>query len=107
MAGEGDKQPAALKGTNWPLRIAKWALGLVLGLALIVIAALYVLDTGVGHRFIVQRIAALAPASGLKISIGRIDGSIYSVARIRDLRVSDNKGLIFSSPDVLLDWTPL
>lgn len=106
MAGEGE-DVVVVRRTNWPLRIAKWGLGLVLGLALAAIAALYVLDTGVGHRFIAQRIAALAPASGLKISIGRIDGSIYSVARIRDLRVSDNKGLIFSAPDVLLDWTPL
>src|SRR3546814_6088985 len=64
------------------------------------------LDTGAGHRFVVARVAALSPSSGLKIRIGRIEGSIYKNAVLQDVRLYDNKGLFLSSPRVELDWWP-
>ncbi|HVF95097.1 MAG TPA: translocation/assembly module TamB domain-containing protein [Sphingomonas sp.] len=64
-------------------------------------------DTQVGHRFVAQRIAAIRTPTGLRFSVGRIDGSLYSDTRLVDLRVYDLDGLVFAAPRVTLDWSPL
>ncbi len=69
------------------------------------VAAL-IADTSFGHRLIADRIAALAPSSGLRIRIGRIEGSIYGKAQLRDVRLADPSGVFFESGDVALEWTP-
>jgi len=79
---------------------------LFVAIGLIFAAALAWLDSGPGHRFVVQRIANLAPESGLKISIGRIDGSIYDASVLHDVQLSDPEGVFFSSPGIALDWWP-
>jgi translocation and assembly module TamB len=88
------------------LRIARWFIGGLLALALLAGALLLIADTSFGHRLIADRIAALAPASGLRVKIGRIEGSIYGAARLRDVRLYDARGLFFESNDVALDWKP-
>lgn len=88
-------------------RLAHW---LGMGLVLLLLAmglAMWALDTGPGHRFIADRVAALSPSSGLKVRIGRIDGSIYSRATLRDVRLYDPKGLFLEVPELRLDWRPL
>lgn len=75
-------------------------IGLLIGLIGITV------DSDAGHRFIADRIAELRPASGLRIHVGRIDGSIWRHARIRDLRLSDPHGLFLEAPEVTLDWRP-
>lgn len=98
-------QPALRK----PLRrrVAHW-LGVGLVLLLLGIGALmWALDTGPGHRFLADRVASLSPSSGLKIRIGRIDGSIYSRATLRDVRLFDPQGLFLEVPELRLDWRPL
>ncbi len=88
------------------MRVAKALLAGLLGLLLLVLALAGLADTGPGHRFLADRIARLEPRSGLRIEIGAIEGSIYSRARIRGLRLSDPKGLFFDAPSVDLDWSP-
>lgn len=73
----------------------------------LILAALVVLDSSLGHRLVADRIAALAPGSGLRIEIGRIDGSIYGAAKLRDIRVSDPEGVFLTVPEAELDWRPL
>ncbi len=88
----------------------RWLRRLLAGLLAVTVligALLWTADTDWGHRIIANQIAKQAPKSGLKIRIGRIDGSIYGKARIRDLRLYDPKGLFFESPDVALDWRPV
>ena len=83
------------------------ALGLaLLGFVALVLATLWGIDTGPGHRLIADRIAALHPASGLRIRIGRIDGSIWRRATLRDVTVYDLRGRFFEAPEVALDWHP-
>ncbi|MBK5265067.1 MAG: translocation/assembly module TamB domain-containing protein, partial [Alphaproteobacteria bacterium] len=84
-----------------------WVFSGVVALLLLAIAGLVWLDTGMGHRFVVDRIVALSPSSGLKIRIGRIDGSIYKNAVLHDVRFYDSNGLFLSSPRIELDWWPL
>lgn len=76
------------------------------GTALLLAAALTALDTSPGHRFLADRIARLAPESGLRIKIGRIDGSIYGRMTVRDLRLSDPQGLFLEIPAATVDWRP-
>ena len=87
----------------WPLR---WLGGLVALLLVMAGAIGFGIDTDAGHRFIVDRIGELKPSSGLRIHIGRIDGSIWRHARIHDLRLSDPQGLFLEAPSVQLDWRP-
>jgi translocation and assembly module TamB len=63
-------------------------------------------DLPIGHRFVADRIATLAPASGLRITVGRIDGSLFGKAGLKDLVLSDPNGPFLTVPDVDLDWRP-
>jgi translocation and assembly module TamB len=82
-------------------------LGGIVALLLVMAAGIgFGVDTDAGHRFIVDRIGEMKPSSGLRIHIGRIDGSIWRHAEIRDLRLSDNQGIFLEAPIVDLDWRP-
>nr|WP_284055047.1 translocation/assembly module TamB domain-containing protein [Stakelama marina] len=88
---------------RWPRRIAIAVIALFVAVA----GTLALLDTDMGHRFVADRIAALQPANGLRFKVGRIDGSIYSKARISGLQISDSHGVILRAPVAELDWRPL
>jgi translocation and assembly module TamB len=79
---------------------------IVAGLFLLALAALGLMDTGMGHRFLTDSISAMKPSNGLRYSIGRIEGSIYGRATLIDVRVRDPKGLVFAAPRAELDWSP-
>lgn len=99
--------PETPRQTRWRKRIAKWMLFFGL-LPLVLIAGVaFLLDTQVGHRFIIDRIEEQNPKSGLKIKIGRIDGSIYGRATIRDLQLGDPEGTFFTADQAKLDWQPV
>jgi translocation and assembly module TamB len=75
-------------------------------LVLALLAGLLALDTDPGHRFLIDRIERLQIRTGLKIRIGRIDGSIYGSARLKDVRLHDLQGLFLTVPDARLRWSP-
>ena len=87
-------------------RWGRWVAALAALLVAIVAASLWIVDTDVGHRWVADRINAARPANGLRFTVGRIDGSIYSAAVLRDVRVSDPEGLVFVAPRADLDWRP-
>ena len=89
-----------------PGAVLKW-LAIAL-LALLVIAGLIVagLNTAPGRRLVAERIAGLAFENGMKINVGRIDGSIYGAMTLHRFTVSDPKGVFLSSPEVRIDWRP-
>ena len=67
--------PAAVRlRRNWARRLLDELLALLAALFLLLAVGLVLLDTAPGHRFIVDRLAKLETASGLRIQIGRIDG---------------------------------
>jgi translocation and assembly module TamB len=88
-------------------RVAKWVVGLVAAVLLLIVAALALLNSPIGQRWVVDQIAKVAPASGLKISIGRIEGDLYGKARLHDVTLSDPKGKFLTVPLVDLDWRPM
>jgi translocation and assembly module TamB len=87
--------------------LLKWLTLAVAAVLLLIAATLWFVDTSIGHRLIADQIAAQAPKSGLRIKIGRIDGSIYGKAQLRAVRLYDTAGLFFEAPAINLDWSPL
>ncbi len=91
---------------HWSRRLLNELLALLLALLLLLVAGLVLLDTAPGHRWLADRIAGLQTATGLKIEIGRIEGSVFGNSHLKNVRVSDQKGVFLTSPDILLDWAP-
>ncbi|MBY8825732.1 translocation/assembly module TamB domain-containing protein [Sphingomonas colocasiae] len=88
------------------LRIAIWAGIALLSLVLLAIAAIFALDTAPGRRFVLNQLDGYELESGLKVNIGRLDGSLYGALVIRDLRLSDTRGVFATAPRIDLDWRP-
>lgn len=101
--GADAERPPRRRLSRW----LTWPLGLLLVLAALLALAVVAIDSGPGHRLIADRIAAWQDKSGLRIRIGRIDGSIFGRAVIRDLKVYDAEALLFDTPAARLDWRPL
>ena len=101
-----DTPPPRRLRRDWPRRLLDELLALFVALLVLVAAGLVLLDTAPGHRFIVDRIAGLETASGLKVRIGRIDGSIFGKSQLKNVRVFDTNGLFLTSPQIDLDWAP-
>ncbi|MET0365036.1 MAG: translocation/assembly module TamB, partial [Sphingobium sp.] len=90
-------------------RAGRWQIGL-LGLIIALLAAVAVglwwIDTPSGHRFIAARITQMRPASGLRIGVGQIDGSVYKQIVLRDVALGDPNGTVATIPVAYLDWYP-
>jgi translocation and assembly module TamB len=99
--------PAPKRRRRWLSGLAKFVTIVLIALLVFVAAMLAFLDTEAGHRLIVDRIAAMTPASGLRVRIGRIDGSIWGRTELKDVRLYDPDGLFAESSEVDMDWRPL
>ena len=91
---------------DWRWRLLNELFALFVALLFLMALVLVLLDSAPGHRFIVDQIGKLETASGLRIQIGRIDGSIFGKSQLRNVRVADQNGVFLTSPDIKLDWTP-
>lgn len=90
----------------WSARVARWIAISLLAIVALIGAVLLGINTGPGRRLVVNYVQDIAFANGLKIGIGRISGSLYGQMAIRDLTLSDSKGVFLSAPVVLVDWRP-
>ncbi len=102
---EGDSTLVVVR-RSWGRRLINELIALLAALAILLAAALVLIDTAPGHRFLVDRIAALETATGLRIRIGRIDGSIFGEAHLKTVTVADGQGVFLTSPEIVLDWAP-
>ena len=91
---------------SWPRRLASELAALIFALVLIAGIGVILLDTAPGHRFIVDRVGKIETATGLRVEIARIDGSIFSKTRLRGVRIADPQGVFLTSPEIQLDWAP-
>lgn len=110
MADEAEATGAPAPGSDGSPRLLRWGkrLGWVLASLLVpVLLAAAFFASPIGKRIIADQIAAVAPASGLRFTVGRIEGDIYGQALLRDVVVSDPKGVFLTIPEVALDWRPL
>lgn len=91
------------RGLGW----RKYVLGLPLGMVGMAAALLLGLDTPIGHRLIADVLEASELGRGLRLSVGRIEGSIYGRARLEGLVLRDPHGVFLRAPQAVLDWRPL
>ena len=106
LATEGAPRPPRRLRPDWKWRLLNELFAVFVALLFLLAGALVLLDTAPGHRFIIDRIQRLETASGLRIRIGRIDGSIFGKSQLRNVAVSDQRGVFLTSPNIKLDWTP-
>jgi translocation and assembly module TamB len=107
VEAEAETKPGRVRlHRHWARKLAGELAALVLALLVLAAIGLVLLDTAPGHRFIADRIAGIETASGLKIRIGRIEGSIFGHSRLRSVEVSDQRGVFLTSPEIDLDWAP-
>jgi translocation and assembly module TamB len=92
---------------DWPSGIAKGLLAVLVGLFVLAGLLVAFINSDPGRRFVAERIEALEFANGLKVGIGRIDGTLTNALTISDLTLADPKGIFFRAPRVALDWRPL
>lgn len=95
------------KARSWPLTILRWIGLTLLGLVLLFALFLVGLNSDAGRRFVVTQIEKYEFENGMKIGIGRLDGSLYGRMVIRDFTLSDPKGVFLASPEVRVDWRPI
>ena len=101
-----DDPPEDVVVRRWPRRLLRWGLA-TLALIAAAVALLYLaLDSRPGRRFVAQRIAGLSFDNGMKIGVGRIDGSIYGRMTLHDLTLSDPRGVFLAAREVRVDWRP-
>ncbi|CAA9496417.1 MAG: Inner membrane component of TAM transport system [uncultured Sphingomonadaceae bacterium] len=88
-------------------RIALW-IAAALGVLLLLAAALFFgANTDFGRRILARELSKIETETGLKIGIGRLEGSIYGDLVIHDLTLSDPRGVFLRAPRVELDYEPL
>ncbi|HET9397928.1 MAG TPA: translocation/assembly module TamB, partial [Sphingomicrobium sp.] len=102
----GEELVVHTRRKHWGRRLLTELMVLFLVLLSLALGGLILLDTAPGHRFIVDRLARVETATGLSIRVGRIEGSIYGEARLRNVAVSDPQGVFLTSPEITIDWAP-
>ncbi len=98
-------QPPRLR-RDWGRRLLNELFALFVALLFVLAALLVLLDSAPGHRWIIDRVQNLETASGLRIRIGRIDGSIFGKSQLRNVSIADSDGVFLTSPNIKVDWTP-
>lgn len=97
----------AAKPRNWPMAILRWIGLSLLGLILLFALFLVGLNSDAGRRFVVTQIERYEFENGMKIGIGRLDGSLYGRMVIRNFTLSDPTGVFLESREVRVDWRPI
>lgn len=100
-----ERPPPVRKPFTWR-KALMWTGGAVGGLLVLGGIGVAALDSAPGKRFLVSQITGLKPENGLRIGVGRIDGSIYGDFTVHDLTLSDPQGVFLKSPAVRLNWRP-
>lgn len=103
IAAEG----AARAGPSGRRRLARSAGIAFFGLIALLALFLVGLNSDAGRRFVANQIEKYEFRNGMKIGIGRLDGSLFGEMVVRDFTLSDPKGVFVRSPEVRIDWRPL
>jgi len=87
-------------------RIATWVAIALAAILVLIGAFLLWLNTDPGRRFILGQINAFEAASGLKVHVARIEGSVFGEMRLVDVTLSDPQGAFFHANQADLDYRP-
>ena len=106
LTGEPAPPPGPAR-RNWRRYVITRGAALLVAGVIGMFALVLLLDSQIGHRFVIDRIAELSPRSGLKIEVGRIEGSIFDEATLHDIVLRDPEGVFMTVPVAQLQWRPL
>ncbi|MBX3564357.1 MAG: translocation/assembly module TamB domain-containing protein [Sphingomonas sp.] len=87
-------------------RIVMWVAAGLAALALLLVAAVLLINTQPGRDFVVRQINQLTLASGLNFRVQRIEGSLYGAMVLRGVEVRDPQGVFASAQEMRVDWRP-
>ena len=93
----GEEPPRRRLRQDWVRRLLNELFALFVALLFLFAGLLVLLDSAPGHRFIVDQIGKLETASGLRIRIGRIDGSIFGKSQLKSVTIADSRGVFLAS----------
>ncbi|WP_260921716.1 hypothetical protein [Novosphingobium sp. 9] len=105
----GEDDLTSPRRTVWQrvrMRLLKTVIAAILGVIALAALIVFGINTGPGRRFVADQIGALKFANGMRITVGRIDGSLYSKMTLRDLSVRDPQGEFLFAPEINIDWRP-
>ncbi|MGQ3099506.1 MAG: translocation/assembly module TamB domain-containing protein [Sphingopyxis solisilvae] len=102
-----DTDPLPPQARRWPQTLLRGVGYGLLGIVLIFALFLVGLNSDAGRRFVVTQIEKYQFENGMKIGIGRLDGSLYGQMIVRDLTLSDTEGVFLRSPELRIDWRPV
>ena len=106
MADEGISRRPYMPG-NGIARVLSFVVIAVLVLAALVYGGIRWLDNDNGRAFVARQLPGIKTEIGLTVHVDRIDGSIFGVATLHGLTLSDPKGVFAEIPRLELDWRPL
>jgi translocation and assembly module TamB len=101
-----EERPSIQPRHAWAPRLLNELFALFVAFLFLLAGLIVLLDSAPGHRFIVDQVSRLETQSGLRIRIGRIDGSIFGKSQLRNVSIADSRGIFLTSPNIKLDWTP-
>jgi translocation and assembly module TamB len=87
-------------------RVALWGLVVLAGLLLLAAVLGLGADTAGGRRLLADAVGGHRLANGLQVRVGRIEGSLYGRMTLRDVALSDAKGVFATAPALVVDWRP-
>ena len=88
------------------LRWRKYLAALPLALLAVLALAVAVLDSAIGHRLLADALFGSESEAGLRLKVGRIDGSLFSELVLSDIAVRDLDGTFLKLPEAELAWRP-
>src|SRR3954469_13226963 len=98
-----DDPPPPRARRDWPRRLLNELFALFVALLFLLAGLVVLLDSAPGHRFIVDQLSRFETATGLRILIGRIDGSIFGKSKLRNVTIADSRGNFLTSPNIKVD----
>lgn len=90
---------------NWR-KAGRWLALVLLGLAVLAGLLIAALNTGPGRSLVARQLSGMTFANGLRIEVGRIEGSLYGEAQLLNVTAYDTRGAFLRAPRVELDWRP-
>ncbi|CCG07825.1 hypothetical protein [Pararhodospirillum photometricum] len=89
-------------------RVVGWAVAGVVGLLLALAGAGGAfLETQAGRDWLKATVeAALADPQGVRLTVGSVEGSVFSSLTVHDLRLADPQGVWLAAEQVRLSWSP-
>jgi translocation and assembly module TamB len=83
------------------------AIGALLFLGFVAAGIYFGLNSEIGKRYIASQIEKFEFENGVKIGVGRIQGSIYGEMTVKNLTLADTKGVFATIPSAAINWRPM